>query len=152
MSYPPHLEEIIGLFENLPEAERREMLISFAENSALQEPKEGETYVVEDVRKDEECTDEVGIFLGASPDNRLTFRVRLGPKVQTLTRAMTSILCRGLEGLTPEEVRAVPQDFVPRIVGSELVRLRSQTVYYVLTRMKNAAAIFLNRQRAAGSA
>jgi cysteine desulfuration protein SufE len=32
----------------------------------------------------------------------------------------------------------MPTDFVPRIIGAELVRLRSQTVYYVLDRMKQA--------------
>jgi cysteine desulfuration protein SufE len=42
----------------------------------------------------------------------------------------------------------VPADFVPRIVGSELVRLRSQTVYYVLSRMKTAVKMLLDRRRA----
>jgi len=42
----------------------------------------------------------------------------------------------------------VPQDFVPKIVGGQLVRLRSQTVYYILTRMKSAAKVWLNRERA----
>ena len=51
---------------------------------------------------------------------------------------MTAILCRGLNGCTPEQVLQVPQDFVPRIIGADLVRLRSQTVYYVLNRMKEA--------------
>jgi cysteine desulfuration protein SufE len=59
--------------------------------------------------------------------------------VQTLTKAMATILCRGLNGSTLTEVLAVPQDFVPRIVGADLVRLRSQTVYYVLSRMKQVA-------------
>lgn len=151
MSYPSKLQEIVDLFEGLPESERREMLISFAENAALHEPKEGELFQVEDVRKDDECTDEVGIFLNINDDGGASFRVRLGPKVQTLTRAMTSVLCRGLEGSTPAEIQGVPQDFVPKIVGSELVRLRSQTVYYVLSRMKAAVSLYVNRQRALGS-
>ena len=57
----------------------------------------------------------------------------LGPEVQTLTRAMTAILCKGLDGRTPQEVLDLPSDFVTRIVGAELVRVRSQTIYYVLT-------------------
>jgi cysteine desulfuration protein SufE len=69
--------------------------------------------------------------------------------VQTLTKAMTAILCKGLNGATLQEVMAVPADFVPRIVGADLVRLRSQTVYYVLSRMKTAARMFLDRRRAA---
>src|SRR5687768_13022659 len=49
------------------------------------------------------------------------------------------------------DVLDVPADFVPRIVGSELVRLRSQTVYYVLSRMKTAVKMLLDRRRAAAA-
>jgi cysteine desulfuration protein SufE len=111
-------------------------------------PRSGETFDLEDVRKDEECTDTVGIFLKVNPDRSSHFRVTLGPQVQTLTKAMTSILCKGLEGVTPQELLDVPADFVPKIVGAELVRQRSQTVYYILTRMKSAAKVWSNRQRA----
>ena len=148
--FPQKLEQILELFEHLPETERREMLISFAENTRQHEPQEGETFDLEDVRKDDECTDEVGVFLKIDEHGGAHFRVKLGPKVQTLTRAMTAILCQGLEGSAPQTVQEVPQDFVPRIVGTELVRLRSQTVYYVLTRMKSACAVYLKRARTSG--
>lgn len=148
--YPPKLEEIITLFEALSDAEKREGLISYADSAKNQAPRDGETFDLEDVRKDEECTDTVGVFLKVDPETKGShFRVTLGPHVQTLTKAMTSILCKGLEGLTPQEVLDVPADFVPRIVGADLVRQRSQTVYYILTRMKSASKVWLNRQRAA---
>ena len=98
------------------------------------------------MRKDEECTDTVGIFLRAEDGDRAHFAVTLGPQVQTLTKAMTTILCRGLNGAKLQEVLDVPADFVPRIVGAELVRLRSQTVYYVLGRMKAAVKMLLDRR------
>jgi cysteine desulfuration protein SufE len=101
------------------------------------------------VRKDEECTDTVGVFLKISSTRACEFRVTLGPQVQTLTKAMTSILCKGLAGCTPEEILEIPADFVPKIVGADLVRQRSQTVYYILTRMKGITRVWLNRQRAA---
>ena len=72
---------------------------------------------------------------------------RSARQVQTLTRALAAILCQGLEGATPTEVLTLPPDFVPKIVGSQLVRLRSQTVYYILTRMKNAVKTQLQRER-----
>ena len=149
--YPPALQEIIDLSEHLPEAEKREVLVSYAESARSFEPVEGETFDLEDIRKDEECTDTVGIFLNVDDQGRASYKVSLGPQVQTLTRAMTSILCRGLEGAKLQEILDAPADFVPRIVGAELVRLRSQTVYYVLTRMKGAAKVWLNRERAAAS-
>jgi cysteine desulfuration protein SufE len=148
--YPAGLQDIIDLCEHLPDVNRREMLVTFSDNAKLCEPREGDVFVLEDVRKDEECTDTVGIFLKARPENvdQLQFRVTLGPHVQTLTKAMTAVLCKGLDGCTAQEVLDVPADFVPRIVGADLVRLRSQTVYYVLTRMKSAAKVYLNRKRA----
>jgi len=150
--YPPALNELIELFEHLPEQERRENLIVMSDAAKQQEPRDGEKFDLEDVRKDEECTDTVGIFLRAEEGDRAHFGVVLGPRVQTLTRAMTTILCRGLNGAKLEEVLDVPGDFVPRIVGAELVRLRSRTIYYVLTRMKDAVKVLLERRRVAETA
>lgn len=147
MALPAELERIVAFFEALPDAAKRENLILFADQARKYEPSDGEVFTLEDVRKDEECTDTVGVFLRVADDGRATFKVRLGPEVQTLTRAMTSILCRGLSGLKPEEVLEVPMDFVPRIVGGELVRQRSQTTYYVLGRMKAICKVFQDRER-----
>ena len=151
MSYPLKLSAIIELFAGLSDAEKRETLISYADQARLQEPKKDEQFDLEDVRKDEECTDTVAVFLRLDESGGAHFRVTLGPQVQTLTRAMSSILCKGLDGLTPDEVLAIPADFVPKIVGAELVRLRSQTVYYLLTRMKGVAKVWLQRQRQASA-
>src|SRR4051812_12839930 len=147
--YPARLQAIVDLFEALPEEEKRENLIAYSEQAKNQGPREGETFDLEDVRKDEECTDTVGVFLRVDPENHAHFRVTLGPQVQTLTKAMTSILCKGLEGTSPEEIMEIPADFMPKIVGGQLVRIRSQTVYYILTRMKSTCRVFLNRRRAA---
>ncbi len=125
------------------------MLVNMAESAPLHAPAEGERFDLEDIRKDEECTDTVGVFLTAEKGGAIRFKISLGPEVQTLTRAMTSILCQGLNGSTAQDILQVPADFVPKIVGAELVRLRSQTVYYVLTRMKSAAKVHLNRLRSA---
>ena len=136
---PPALQELIDFFEHLPEPERRDNLISMADTVDSHAPQENLTYEVAEVRKDPECSDTVGIFIHRDIGGRVRFAVTLGPKVQTLTRALAAILCRGLNGSTVEEVLTVPPDFIPRIVGANLVRLRSQTVYYVLNRMKEAA-------------
>lgn len=141
MHLPAALNELVTFFEALPEAERRENLIDLAASVAAHAPRPGETFDLEDVRKDAECTDTVGVHVRLEEGGRVRFAISLGPKVQTLTRALTTLLCRGLNGSTLQEVLAVPQDFVPRIIGAELVRLRSQTVYYVLNRMKEAARV-----------
>lgn len=147
--YPQKLNKIIDLFEMLPEDERRETLVSYADNAKKQEPRQGEQFDLVDVRKDEECTDTVGVYLQVTADGKAHIRMTLGPEVQTLTRAMTAILCKGLEGCTPQEILDLPSDFVIRIVGAELVRVRSQTIYYVLTRIKGICKVYLDRQRMA---
>jgi cysteine desulfuration protein SufE len=148
-SYPKRLQMIVDLFQSLPEEERRETLISYAEQAPKWRRRDGESFDLEDIRKDEECTDTVGVFLRVEEGDRAVFRIDLGPQVQTLTRAMTAILCRGLERATVGEVLDMPSDFVPKIIGAELVRARSHTVYYVLSRMKGIVTVFLNRRRAA---
>ena len=143
--YPAALGELITFFESLPEGERRENLIDFAAAAEAHAPKKGENFDLEDVRHDAECTDTVGVHARLEPGDHVHFAISLGPKVQTLTKALTTILCRGLNGSTLDEILAVPQDFVPRIIGADLVRLRSQTVYYVLGRMKQAAQALQSR-------
>jgi cysteine desulfuration protein SufE len=149
MTYPAKLSKIINLFETLPEDERRETLVSYADNAKKQEPRTGEKFELVDVRKDEDCTDTVGVYLHVDENGRAHIRMTLGPDVQTLTRAMTAILCKSLEGCTPQEIVDLPSDFVTRIVGAELVRIRSQTTYYVLTRIKGICKVWLDRQRMA---
>ena len=146
-AYPEKLDKIVHLFESLPEDERRETLVSYADNAKKQEPRPDEQFELEDVRKDEECADTVGVYLHVDENGRAHFRMTLGPEVQTLTRAMTAILCKSLDGSTPQQILELPSDFVTRIVGAELVRIRSQTVYYVLTRIKGICKVWLDRQR-----
>ncbi|CAF0703922.1 SufE family protein [Candidatus Methylacidithermus pantelleriae] len=146
--YPKRLAQIVELFTPLSEEERCELLVAFADTASRYEPKEGERFDLEDVRKDEECTDTVGVFLRLDPEKKLSVRMRLGPAVQTLTKAMTSILCEGLEGATLEEILELSSDFVPKIVGGQLVRIRSQTVYYVLGRIRAACQVLARRRQA----
>ncbi len=147
--YPGKLSTIVDLFEHLPDEEKRDSLVLYADQAAACAPAEGESFDLEDVRKDEECTDTVGVFIKVGEGERVHLRISLGPQVQTLTKAMTAILCKGLEGCRIGEIQAVPADFVPKIVGGQLVRVRSQTVYYILTRIKSACTAFRNRQKIA---
>ena len=73
--YPGKLDKIINLFESLPEDERRETLVSYADNAKKQEPREGENFELVDVRKDEECTDTVGVYLHVDENGRAHIRM-----------------------------------------------------------------------------
>jgi cysteine desulfuration protein SufE len=139
---PPTLHQLVTFFEALPEAERREALMSLAEQSEHYEPREGEVFDLEDVRKDTECSDRVGIHV-RQDDNEsrsISFAISLGCKVQTLTRALTVLLCQGLSGASREAILGLDPGIISRVVGSELTQLRSRTIYYVLGRLKAAIA------------
>lgn len=142
-SYPVALAELIALFESLPEGERRENLIDLASAAPYCAPRVGETFDIEDMRHDAECTDKVGVHVRIGKDGLVHFAITLGPNVQTLTKALATLFWRGLNGLPLDELLTVPRDFIPRIIGSELVRLRSRTVYYLLDRIKAAAEILI---------
>ncbi len=137
---PPALQELILFFEKLSEVERRGALMDMADEVRQYAPQPGERYDIEDVRKDTECSDTVGIHVRHLEGDRVAFAISLGCQVQTLTRALSTLLCRGLSGATRTEILALSQDFIPRIVGAELVQLRSRTIYYVLGRLKVAVA------------
>src|ERR1700676_5569554 len=111
--YHQKLASIIRLVEAHPDEETREPLMRCTEQAKRHERKAGETFDLDDVRKDEECTDTVGVFLRVDPESRARFRITLGPQVQTLTKAMPSILCKGLEGTPLDEIMELPADFVP---------------------------------------
>lgn len=137
-SVPRLLQEIIDFYEGLPDGEKREALINDATLTEQYEPAADETFDLEDVRKDTECSDTVGIYVKKNDGGTIVFKIKLGKKVQTLTRALSVILCKGLKDCTAKEISNLPESFVPRIVGSELYRLRSRTVYYTLRRLKEA--------------
>ncbi|MDG1852916.1 MAG: SufE family protein [Verrucomicrobiales bacterium] len=140
---PQNLVKIINFFESLPDDEKRENLLSYANRSKAWEPNPDLIYDLEDIRKDEECTDTVGIYLKID-QGRVFFNISMGPKVQTLTRALASILCEALKGATIEQVLAVKNECISQIVGQKLVQLRSQTVYYLIQRMRSAVSSIQN--------
>lgn len=142
--YPPRLQAIAALFAGLDESARRELLIHFAAGVGRFAPQPGEDFEFEDTRLDAECTDKVGIHLRFHDGCR--FRVTLGPEVQTLTRALAAVFCEGFAGLRAEEVLALPESFITEIAGTTLVKLRSRSVFYILRRMKAAAAAAISVQ------
>ena len=138
-THPKKLSKIIDFFESLSDDEKRENLLSYANKSKAWEPLLDQIYDLEDIRKDEQCLDTVGIYLKVNQE-KVFFNVSMGPKVQTLTRALASILCEALEGANIEQVLTVEDECISRIVGEKLVRLRSQTVYYLIRRMRSAVS------------
>lgn len=144
---PPALAEWVAFFGGLTEAQRREALWSCAEESARHAPREDETHDAIDARTEPGCSDEVTLFVKIEPDGGLRLRAELGPDTRTLTRALVTILCRGLNGSDPALVAALPDDFIPEIVGEPLLRSRSRSVYGITSRLREAVRSLLARAK-----
>src|SRR5437879_9477144 len=100
--YPPKLNNIIKLFESLPEDERRETLVSYADAARKQEPRADEQFDLQDIRKDEEGADTVGVYLHVDEEGKAHIRTTLGPEGQRLTSARTATPWTGMEGPAPK--------------------------------------------------
>lgn len=144
---PPKLAAIVAFFEPLEESEKRDNLIAYADQAGRCIPQPGESFTLEDIRKDEECTDTVGLHLRVDAQECIVLRMSLGEHVQTLTRALAAILCEGLEGARLAEVEGLDSAFIQKIVGGELVRIRSQTVYYLHSRLLGILQAYRHQQR-----
>jgi cysteine desulfuration protein SufE len=140
MSYPEKMQKLISFFMRLSPIEKRENLVWLANQAEQFFPRKGELFDIEDVRKDRECSDVVGVHIKVMDKDqdveKLLIRVSLGKEVQTLTRAMAVVLCEGLDGASIREVLELKRDFVLDILGEPLVRTRSRTVYYMLERLQ----------------
>jgi cysteine desulfuration protein SufE len=131
------LESTVKLFEHLPKETKIQGLISLADSLPKFAPKEDEVWDVEDVRKDHECLDVVGLFVKRD-GNGVKLAATVGHEVTTLTRALTTLFVENLTGETVEHILGVQQDIIPRVVGEALMRQRSNTAYYTLRRIKEA--------------
>ncbi len=139
-SLPPTLAEIVTFFDGLTEVQRRDALLSYAAEAPRHAPCEEETYVAVDDREHPGCVDTVILCMAVTPTGGIRLRAGLGPEVQTLTRALVAILCRGLEGCPLQAVANLPDDFIPAIVGEQLMRSRARSVYHVLRRLRESAS------------
>ena len=70
--YPNKLNKIINLFESTQRTKDAGPS-SNADNAKKQEPRQPTKFELDDVRKDEECTDTVGVYLYVDEGGKRTF-------------------------------------------------------------------------------
>jgi len=109
---PPVLAEIRDGFLELPEPERLQLLMEFADE--LPEAPSGFADHPERMERVTECQSPVFIALELRAD-RVAMHATAPPAAPT-TRGFASILVQGLTDLTPDEVVAVPADY-PQTLG-----------------------------------
>lgn len=110
---PDSLAEIQADFLSLPESERLQLLLEFAnELPAIPAELADRPELHERVA---ECQSPVYIYLEVDSDDIVTMHATAPPEAPT-TRGFASILAQGLSGLTADEVLAVPADY-PQTIG-----------------------------------
>lgn len=112
-SVPTPLAETRDEFLELPEADRLQLLLEFA-NELPDMPARFADHP-ERTERVAECQSPVFIVLEIDDDGRVAMHATAPPEAPT-TRGFASILAQGLTGLTPDEVRAIPADY-PQTIG-----------------------------------
>jgi cysteine desulfuration protein SufE len=133
---PQTLQNLKDLFSPLDEDERRELLCALAQESKKYRQNYQQTYFAETYHKDPICTDTVGIHLFQTNKNNYSLHVSLGPHVQTLTKAFACILCKTINNLSEKEILELQAEDIHELIGTPLVKQRSQITHYLLNRIK----------------
>lgn len=133
---PPKLQAIIEDFQLSEGREKLELLLQYAEEMPPQpEWLQGMTGAMDQV---EECM--TPVFMQAEVhDNRMHYYIDV-PKSAPTVRGFSTILLRGLDGLTPEEIMKVPNDFYLEMGLEEVLTYqRLNGISAILAHMKQLA-------------
>ena len=124
---PSGLQEIIEDFQGISEAERLELLLEFSES--LPELPERFAEHPELLEQVVECQSPLFLTVEREDSGAVALYFSAPPEAPT-TRGFASVLHEGLNGLTEEEILAVPDD-MPHQLGLERaitpLRLRGMT-------------------------
>ncbi len=134
MSMPQRLEQIAAEFEEAPASFRLPMLLEYSKKvPPLPEYLEEHRDQMEQVH---EC--QTPFFLAEEIDDegRVHMFFDAPPEAPT-TRSFAGVLYEGLEGLTAEEILAVPDDFYTKMGLNEVISpLRLRGISAILWRLK----------------
>jgi cysteine desulfuration protein SufE len=130
----PRLQEIAEEFRAVPDADRLQLLLEFADELPALPPRyAGHRELLESVP---EC--QTPLFLAAEVDDDQTVHLFFdAPRESPTTRGFAGILHAGLDGLTAAEVLATPPEFSAQLGLQDLVSpLRLRGMAAMLSRIK----------------
>lgn len=146
MATPPALQNIVDLFAGAPRELRLEALLEYSRAlPALPPDLAGHREAMEQVV---ECQTPFFLATRLGDDHRVHLFFDAPPQAPT-TRGFAGILAAGLDGATPEEVLATPDDFADAMGLSEIISsLRLRGMAAILFRLKRQVRAALEAQRA----
>ena len=130
------LDDLIADFQDLPEADRLELLLEFSDN--LPEPPERYAGHEDDMEQVIECQTPLFLAVEYSEDDdpTVTLFISAPPEAPT-TRGFAGVLIEGLSGQRASDVLAVPDDIPDRLgLTNALTPLRLRGMSALLGRIK----------------
>jgi cysteine desulfuration protein SufE len=134
-SLHPRLQEIADEFHELPDADRLQLLLEFAQEL----PPLPDRYATHHdlLERVPECQTPLFLAVEVDPDDTVHLFFDAPPEAPT-TRGFAGILHTGLDGLTADEVLATPGEFTSQLGIQDLVSpLRLRGMAAMLGRIKN---------------
>ncbi|MDX1689772.1 MAG: SufE family protein [Acidimicrobiia bacterium] len=131
-SLPPKLEQLVGLFGSSPKQIKLQALLDYS-NRLPDLPDHIDPGEMEEVH---ECQTPFFVATELADDGTVRMYFHAPPEAPT-TRGYAGIISEGLNGLPPEDILSVPDDFYTTMGLEEIVtprRLRG--MYAILARVK----------------
>ena len=135
-SLPPELERVLDLFGRLGREQTMQALVDYA-NRFPELPERFAAQAAGEENKVHECMTPVALFSEVD-DGTIRFYADV-PKNAPTIRALLSILIAGLNGRPPEDVLAIPPDFVSKLMRTVGLSTRERGLQAIVARMKRHA-------------
>jgi len=135
-SLPPELARVLDIFSRLGREQTMQALVDYA-NRFPELPDRFAALAASGEHKVHECMTPVALFSEVD-DGRIRFYADV-PRDAPTIRALLSILMQGLNDRSPEDVLAIPPDFVSRLMRNVGLSTRERGLQAILARMKRHA-------------
>jgi cysteine desulfuration protein SufE len=133
---PPELARVLDVFSRLGREQTMQALVDYA-NRFPELPDRFAALAAGEEHKVHECMTPVALFSEVD-EGRIRFYADVPRNAPTI-RALLSILMQGLNGRPPEDVLAIPSDFVSKLMRNVGLSTRERGLQAILARMKRHA-------------
>ena len=133
---PPELERVLDAFSRLGREQTMQALVDYA-NQFPELPDRLAALAASEEHQVHECMTPVALFSEVE-DGRIRFYADV-PRSAPTIRALLTILMNGLNDRPPEDVLAIPTDFVSRLMRNVGLSTRERGLHAILARMKRHA-------------
>ncbi|NDJ86516.1 MAG: hypothetical protein GYB66_11560 [Chloroflexi bacterium] len=143
--YPEPLREIMGIFAEVPESERLEMLVDYS--SRFREvPNHIATRPFPEEQRVQRCESEAYVFVEPTTEGQMNFYFAVENPQGVSARALGAILQESLSGADVDTIEAIPTDIVTRLFGPRISMGKGEGLLGMVALLKYFARQHKNKQ------